>query len=231
LFARLSAGPATEEFDSALRALRSSNFPDADPPERAAARKLIARHRWYLDVVRQYGQAEREAILVVIFMCSVIPDLADEQVLAEIAHWAGPLAAPDPVINALYQATDGMVGAQLLMSQALEPVLAQRWRLEHHVHVPAAIPSPVQDAPPGLRDQGTGPQRAAASQGAPPPAGPQPPPATVPPAGAQAAMSQAPVRPPINAQWLLGQLEGNWSVPRALVLAACIAFIVLIVLR
>jgi hypothetical protein len=226
---RLSVGPAAGEFESALRALRARNF-HGGPPERAAARRLLADHGWYLDVVKQCDQAEREAILMVIFLCSVIPDLGDTQVLAEITYWAGTLAAPDPVINALYQATDGMVSAQPLMSQALEPALAQRWRDEHGIRVPEAIPLRGHGAAPGPRDQGTGPQRVAGPQ-EPPSAAvpPAPSPTTVPQAGAPP--TAVPWTPPRTSSELLRLLEGKWNVPVPLILALCLAVVVLLVVR
>jgi hypothetical protein len=232
LLALLSAGPTAQQFESAMHALTAQNF-RTGPQDRAAARQLIRDHRWYLDVFGQHDQAEREAILVGIFWYSVIPDLADEQVLDELAYWVGTLAAPDVVINALYQATEGAAGAQPLVDRALAPALTMRWLSEHRIHVPTTVPAPGQGAAPGLRDQGTGPQHTVVSPAPQPMAAPQAPQTTTgPQAAAQpVAGPQAPAHPSADLQTLLSLLEGKLNVPVPLVLAVCIAMIVLLIVR
>ena len=196
LLALLSARPAAQRFELAIHALTAQNF-RTGPQDRAAARKLIRDHHWYLDVFGQHDQAEREAILVGIFWYSVIPDLADEQVLDELGYWVGTLAAPDAVINALYQATEGAAGAQPLVDRALALALTRRWLSEHRIHVPTTVPAPSQGAAPGPRDQGTGPQHTVVSPAPQPMAAPQAPqPTTGPqPAAQPAAGHQGPAQP------------------------------------
>ena len=82
-----------------------------------------------------------------IFWNTVLPDLAERQVVGELQHWAGKLAAPAVVIRALYKSTDGADGTWPLMDRALRPALAWRWLNENEIHVPAAAQTPATTPP------------------------------------------------------------------------------------
>jgi hypothetical protein len=222
-----------------MHALTAQNF-RTGPKDRAAARRLIRDNHWYLDVFRQHDQAERESILVGLFWNSVIPDLADEQVLDELTYWAGTLAAPDAVINALYQATEAAAGAQPLVDRALAPALYRRWLNEHRIVVPAPAPGPAQGTTPGPGEQGTSSQRSAvppalSSAGAQttgsPTMGPQQATESRVPGGPQPTSPQAAAQSAVDWQMLLRLLEGKWNVPVPIFLLLCGVVIVLLIAR
>jgi hypothetical protein len=215
LLALLAAGPASPGFKSAFQALRATNF-QSGPQDRAVARKLICDHGWYVDAFGQYDQAQFQDILVLIFWHTVIPDLTERQVVGELSHWAGKSAAPAAVIRALYATTEGAVGARQRMDQALRSALAWRWLNENGIHVPAAAQVPaaapplardpasgIRDAGSGIRDAGSGIQGGAD------------PPAAAPPSGGLPALQSL--------------LDRKLNVPLSLVLAVCVAVIVLLV--
>jgi len=207
LLALLSAGPASQEFESAFQALRAKNF-QSGPQDRVGSRRLIRDRGWFVDVFQQYDQAEFEDILVMIFWHTVIPDLGDRHVSGELADWAGKLAAPAVVIRALYATTEGTPGMRQLMDQALRPALSWRWLNENGIRppavpqAPAAVSPPIRDTASGSRDAGAG------AQGGP----------------AQQAVAQ----PSSGPQTLQGLLDRKVTMPVPLVLAICIAVIVLL---
>ena len=213
LLALLSAGPASQGFESTIQALGAKNF-QSGPQDRAGSRKLICDHGWFVDVFRPYDQAEFEGILVMIFWHSVIPDLDQRQVSGELADWAGKLAAPAVVIRALYATTDGAPGTRQLMDQALRPALSWRWLNENGIRPPAAaqgpaaVSPPVRDTASGSRDAGAGAQAVTAQQ---------------------AAAQQAAARPSGGPPTLQSVLDHKVTMPLSLVLAICVAVIVLLV--
>jgi hypothetical protein len=206
LLALLSAGPASPRFKSAFQALCATNF-QSGPDDRAVARKLICDHGWYVDVFRHYDQVQFEDMLVMIFWHTVLPDLAERQVVGELQHWADKLAAPTVVIRALYKSTDGADGTWPLMDRALRPALAWRWLNENEIHVPAAqapaTTPPLARDTAGSRDTGSGTQGAAAPQTA--------------------------AQPSDGPPTLQSMLDRKVTVPLSLVLAVCVAVIVLLV--
>ncbi len=207
LLALLSAGPASPRFNSAFQAICATNF-QSGPDDRAVARRLICDHGWYVDVFSHYDQVQFEDTLVMIFWNTVLPDLAERQVVGELQHWAGKLAAPAVVIRALYKSTDGADGTWPLMDRALRPALAWRWLNENEIHVPAAAQAPATTPPlardtAGSWDAGSGTQGAAAPQTA--------------------------AQPSDGPPTLQSMLDRKVTVPLSLVLAVCVAVIVLLV--
>jgi hypothetical protein len=206
LLTLLSAGPASNGFQSTIQTLSARNF-QSGPQDRAAARKLISDHGWFVDVFRQYDQAEFEGILVMIFWQTVIPDLGERRVAGELADWAGKLAAPTAVIRALYTATEGAPDTQQMMDHALRSALGWRWLNEHAIRPPVA-------ASQRPRDTETGPWDPDAES------------------GTHGVAAHHAVTPPSDGpQILQNLLDRKVTMPVSLVLAICVAVIVLLVIR
>jgi hypothetical protein len=135
LLVTLAGGPDDQGFESALQALRATNF-RSTRRDRASARRLIRTYGWYAGVLEQQNQVAVDDVLVMIFWHAVIPDLAEPQVANELSRWAGELKAPDTVIRALYAAAIGAADSLELMEQAIGSAVAWRWRNEHQINVP-----------------------------------------------------------------------------------------------
>jgi len=133
-----------------VHALRATSF-QSTPNDRAVARKLVHHHGWYTDVLAR-DQAALDEILVLIFWHAVIPDLADPAVADEISRWAGQQNAPESVIRALFAASAGRAESPKLMTQALAPGLARRWRIEHGISIPREPPASIRNAAPSPRE-------------------------------------------------------------------------------
>ncbi|MGH3404173.1 MAG: hypothetical protein ACRDRJ_16960, partial [Streptosporangiaceae bacterium] len=134
LLALLAQGPGHREWEPALRALRATNF-RSTADDRALARRRLADHGWYADVMEQQDVVPVHDILVMVFGHAVVPDLRDDGVAAELYSWAAEREAPETVIAALYAAA---IGAPRLVERPLGPALAARWRAEHGIHLRSA---------------------------------------------------------------------------------------------
>ena len=196
----LAEGPGSQGYESALQALRATNF-RSTPGDRATARMLIYDHGWYADVLQQQDQVPFYDILVMIFWHAVIPDLTDRRTSDEISRWVGERKAPETVIKALYAAAVGAAGSPQLLEQAIGPALASRWRTEHGISVPVAPPPPAMNTTADARDESSGIPDAAVTQEQPPAAG--------------------------HSQMLLNLLDRTVTVPVPLALAILVALIVL----
>lgn len=207
LLARLAAGPADPEFEPAFQALRVRNF-KSDTNDRAAARKLICDHSWYVGAFEQYDKKEFEGVLVAVFWHTVMPDLTESRTADELAYWADELAAPAVVIKALYMTTETTPGARRLMDQALGPALARRWLNEQGIRLPPAVQAPAATLP-----------RAAASGTPYSASGPR-----------EAAVLQAVKQVASDPQPLQSLLAREVTVPLSVVLAVCVVVIVLLLI-
>lgn len=225
----LSAGAASHEAEDAFQALRAQNF-RSGPHDRAIARKVICDHGWYVDVFDQNDQGQFEDILMMIFLHTVVPDLAERQVTGELAYWVDKLAAPAAVIRALYATTDAAADKRQLMDQALRPAMARRWMNENGIHVPPAAQAPPAPAPPAPVPPVASPP-APAPQVAPPQARHRTSSSGDGRPGARgAAAAQAMPRRPDGTPAVQGLLNRKISVRASLVLAVCVAAVVLLLL-
>lgn len=130
LLLRLDSGPGPD-FDAALRAIVDGHFPSST--DRAAARQLLVGRGWFLLPLLQRDARHYMESLEVIFRRAVIPDLDDQEVIAELSRWADDYAAPHEVIVALDAAAQraGYTAPELM--SAMLPSLGRRWMIEHGV--------------------------------------------------------------------------------------------------
>jgi hypothetical protein len=135
LLDRLGAGPDSPGFAQAVDALRGAP-PASRPADRAAARESMARRDWYIPALVSYDPWHVEELLLSVFMLTVIPDLAEDAVRAEVADWAFHRDAPAAVIRALTAAAHQAGSAQSsALAHALTPALYRRWLAEHAIYV------------------------------------------------------------------------------------------------
>jgi hypothetical protein len=145
LLAILAQGPGHRGWEPTLQALRATNF-QSTPDDRAIARRRLADHGWYADVLRQQDGVQAHDLLVMVFCHAVIPDLPDPRVAAELFSWVAEREAPEAVIKALYAAA---IGSPHLINRSIGPALATRWRAEHGIHVRSAPRHAAESAPAG----------------------------------------------------------------------------------
>jgi hypothetical protein len=146
LLERLHAGPADPEFAAARQALLGlvarRKLPSS--PDRAAARKLVPDHGWYIRALSTESRWRTAETLEAIAWLIVIPDLKMPEVSEELNRWAYELDAPVPVISALSDAAQRAGDReQALMEQALCPALGQRWMAERGIRTNAVISMPA----------------------------------------------------------------------------------------
>lgn len=212
LLALLAQGPGHREWEPALRALRATNF-RSTRDDRALARRRLADHGWYADVLRQQDVVPVHDILVMVFGHAVVPDLRDDEVAAELYSWAGEREAPETVIEALYAAA---IGSPRLVERPLAPALAARWRAEHGIHL-RPVPRHAADLIPSRSDTASGERGASEDDRG---AGKRD-------AGElSAAVSQEQPGPDDLVQWLQNLLDRSVTVPVPLVLAILIVLVV-----
>jgi hypothetical protein len=129
----LAGSPDVRDFPAALEALRAGSPPPSRV--RAAARDFMAGHDWYIPALAALDPSRIEEVLVAIFRQTVIPDLSEGNVCAEMAVWAHGYGAPAVVIRALIaagaQAGDAHSSA---LERALTPALYRRWLIEHAIY-------------------------------------------------------------------------------------------------
>jgi hypothetical protein len=139
LLRRLDTGPGAD-FDAALHAITEGHLPSTGP-DRAAARQLLADRGWFLLPLLQRDPWHYTEVLEVIFRCTVVPDLGDQEVTAELARWVDDYAAPHEVIVALDAAAQRAGYATLELMSALLLSLGRRWMTEHGMRAaPQAAP-------------------------------------------------------------------------------------------
>ena len=133
LLKQLPAAADVEEFDFILRGILS---PDSQPDtaDRVKARREVSKGEWYKNICEKFGKVLWVNELAMIFQIIVIPDLADATVAKKIADWA---EHAQPVIIASLLTASMISGDDTWhsMMQILQPKLAYRWTIGHHMEM------------------------------------------------------------------------------------------------
>jgi hypothetical protein len=128
----LREGPGHADFTRA-RTWLSRPAPAPSAADRARARKQMPGHNWYVPGLVRAHPFMAERTLQDLFAVTVVPDIERPAVAAEVAGWAEDSAAE--VVRALCAAAYSKdPGAAWLLKKSLQPVLSERWLLEHGIH-------------------------------------------------------------------------------------------------
>jgi hypothetical protein len=131
LLKKLPAAEDDQEFESILGDIFSRDT-EPDPHDRVKARREVSKYEWYDRIRAQFGDILYGERLAAIFRIIVIPDLDQSDVVKKITDWAGR-AQPAVIGSLLAAAKHSGDPSWQLMVQILQPKLAHRWTVEHHM--------------------------------------------------------------------------------------------------